>query len=107
MAIILSQARAHASYGVSLTGNCFAEKWHNGLALPVNLSHTLHSVRRVSTVDKQETVHGEELLDVVTNMHREQSAMSQEAPIAEWETLRLKPFLELPQGKGSGLHALL
>lgn len=39
------------------------------------------------------------MLTVVSDAHREQSEMSREAPIGEWETLRLKPLLDLPSGK--------
>lgn len=50
-------------------------------------------------MEAQEHIPGEQLLQVVADAHREQSAMAREAPIGEWETLRLKPLLELPAGK--------
>eukprot|EP00951_Prasinocladus_malaysianus_P033428 scaffold330884_cov42-Prasinocladus_malaysianus.AAC.2 len=50
-------------------------------------------------VERQDTLQGKELLQVVADAHREQSAMSREAPVGEWQTLRLKPLLELPPVK--------
>mmetsp|Transcript_48085 Transcript_48085/g.121362 ORF Transcript_48085/g.121362 Transcript_48085/m.121362 type:complete len:1147 (+) Transcript_48085:107-3547(+) len=52
-------------------------------------------------VEPQEGITGEKMLTVVSDAHREQSEMSREAPIGEWETLRLKPLLDLPSETSS------